>query len=103
MATNKDYQQARRERLTAAARKVGYGTIDQFCQAILADKITVTSKEIDPTYPPIKTIRPTWFKSEDDYKKAYSECNERYPFKARIDGGWTFYAFENDYLSRKNQ
>lgn len=43
------------------------------------------------------------YRTEAEYRKAYQECNRHYGFKVRVDGGWKFFQYEDDYRTWKNQ
>lgn len=43
------------------------------------------------------------FATQAAYLREFRECNRHYGFKARVEGGWRFFEFEDDYLTWKRQ
>jgi hypothetical protein len=37
------------------------------------------------------------------FRQLFQACNKHYGYKARVDGGWKFFEFENDFVTWKNQ
>ena len=38
-----------------------------------------------------------------DYYRRYRECCRHYGYKVRVNGGWKFFEFEDDYLNWRRQ
>jgi len=43
------------------------------------------------------------YRTEAEYKQAYQAYSKHYSFKARVEGGWKFFTYSNDYETWKNQ
>lgn len=43
------------------------------------------------------------FNSRREYLKMYKYMCQRYSFKARVDGGWMFFKYANDYDTWRRQ
>jgi len=60
------------------------------------------------TYVSVEEFSPTMSIFREDYtayefRQLFQACNKHYGFKARVEGGWKFFEFENDFLTWKNQ
>jgi hypothetical protein len=43
------------------------------------------------------------FRAEKEYRDAIKEYSQHYGYKVRVEGGYKFFEFENDYRTWKNQ
>lgn len=43
------------------------------------------------------------YRTEAEYRKAYREADQHYGFKVRVEGGWKFFTFADDYDTWKHQ
>jgi len=43
------------------------------------------------------------YATEREYRKAYQDADRQYSFKARVDGGWKFFAYSSDYDTWRGQ
>lgn len=62
-------------------------------------KSTIVSSEEFPTTMSIYREDYTAY----GFRQLYQACDKHYGYKARIEGGWKFFEFENDYCTWKNQ
>ena len=62
-------------------------------------KKTIVSVEEFPTTMSISREDYTTY----EFRQLYQACNKHYGFKVRVEGGWKFFEFENDFLTWKNQ
>jgi hypothetical protein len=66
------------------------------------DERSKTKPEPKIVYPQIVDIfREDYLKSE--YSAAFQDCNQHYGYKVRLDGGWRFFEFSQDYENWKKQ
>ena len=43
------------------------------------------------------------YETEQEYQEERRDAEKHYGFKARVTGGWKFFAYETDYKTWKNQ
>jgi len=49
------------------------------------------------------TIRRENYPKQSDYRQALIDCQKHYGYQIRIEGGWKFFEFEQDYETYKKQ
>jgi hypothetical protein len=54
-------------------------------------------------YPAIMSLHRDDYATEAEYRSAYRACCRHYGYKARVEGGWKFFEFEDDFETWKNQ
>jgi hypothetical protein len=54
-------------------------------------------------YPQTTTLLKESFDTESEYSSTYRDFCSHYDFKARVDGGWVFFTYFDDFRTWTNQ
>lgn len=54
-------------------------------------------------YPPTMSVFAEDYKTARAYLTTLKDCRKHYGYSARVEGGWKFFEFEDDYTTWKKQ